>query len=67
VSAQIIYLAGYFGWKRQQMNDRIIREYKGYITDWCHHDLAVELAAAALTIPAMRVRDVVSAAGNLWS
>jgi len=46
--------------------DAIIKFYKGAITDWCDHDLALRYAADALGISVSYVSRVVAAAPSLW-
>ena len=45
----------------------VIDTYKGEITDWCHHDLAIEIAADKLGLKQGTVRDIIARAGSIWS
>lgn len=44
----------------------VIAVYKGEITDWCGHDLAVEITAEKCRITTIEVQAIIKKAGNLW-
>jgi DNA-directed RNA polymerase specialized sigma24 family protein len=44
----------------------IVQTYKNEITDWCGHDLAIEIAADKLGLQESTVRRIIASAGNIW-
>jgi hypothetical protein len=52
---------------REAARLRIIQLYKDCITDWCGHDLAIELVHEQTKVPHAQIYNIVANAGNgIW-
>ena len=47
--------------------ERVIRQYKNEITDWCGHSLAIDLTATKTGKTVQEVLAIINGAGNIWS
>lgn len=47
--------------------ERVVKQYKNEISDWCGHSLAIDLTATKTGKTVQEVLAIINAAGNLWS